>query len=211
MEPARQTRRTPPPMLWTGLAGNGALNHRHAEVEAELEEQLEEDVLLRAVGLEVNNGGFESLGKLLAVRPPRPDVAAGQLEDAEAEVACEQRLLFPHLLPNAAQAFFGQLGDGAGLAEFVAVARPPFSGPYCLDRAAQEVGQGRSVGCRRSATFSAMTACPVVPDPAKKSKTTSPGSRCNRYSSLNEERGLGKIRDRRAEQFLNGLGDRSRC
>ena len=87
----------------------------HAEVEAELEEQLEEDVLLGAVGLEVLDGGFEGLGEVVAVRLPRPDVAAGELEDAEAEVAREQRVLLPNLLPGPAQAFFGQFGDGARL------------------------------------------------------------------------------------------------
>jgi hypothetical protein len=71
----------------------------HAEVEAELEEQLEEDVLLGAVGLEVLDGGFKGFGELVAVRLPRLDVAAGELEDAEAEVAREQRVLRPNLLP----------------------------------------------------------------------------------------------------------------
>lgn len=71
--------------------------NRRAEVEAELEEQLEEDVLLGAVGLEVFNGGFEGFDDVLAVRLPRPNVAAGKLEDAEAEVAREQWVLLPNL------------------------------------------------------------------------------------------------------------------
>ena len=70
-----------------GLAGDGLLLDGHGEVEAEFEQQLEEDVRLGAVGLEVLDGGFERFGKVLAVRLPRPDVAGGQLEDAEAEVA----------------------------------------------------------------------------------------------------------------------------
>ena len=66
------------------------------------------------------DGGFEGFGELLAVRLPRPDIAAGKLEDAESEVALELRVLLTNLLPGPAQALFGQFGDGAGLAEFVA-------------------------------------------------------------------------------------------
>ena len=75
---------------------------RHVEVKTELEEQFEEDVLLGAVGLEMLNGGFKGFGELVAVWVPRPDVAAGELEDAEAEVAREQRVLLPNLLPGTA-------------------------------------------------------------------------------------------------------------
>ena len=57
-----------------GLVGNGALNDRHAEVEAELEEQLEEDILLRAVGLEVNNRGFEGVGGELLLSPQSVEI-----------------------------------------------------------------------------------------------------------------------------------------
>ena len=62
----------------------------------------------------------QRLRQVLAVRLPRPDVAGGELEDAEAEVAREHWVLFPDLLPGTAQAFFGQFGDVARLAEFVA-------------------------------------------------------------------------------------------
>jgi hypothetical protein len=85
---------------------------RHTEVEAELEEQFEEDVLLGAVGFEVLDGIQKGVGEVRAVWLPRPDVAAGQLEDAEAEVAREQGVFLPNLLPGLAQAFFGQFGDG---------------------------------------------------------------------------------------------------
>ena len=87
----RQTSSEPPPMEWIHAPSSCRIDlprfNGHAEVEAELEQQLEEDVLLRAVGLEVLDGGFEGFGELLAVRLPRPDVAAGELEDTEAEVA----------------------------------------------------------------------------------------------------------------------------
>ena len=104
-----------------GLASEGLLLDGHGQVEAELEEQLEEDIRLGAVGLEVLDRFFERLREVLAVRFPRPNVTGGQLEDAEAEVAGKQRVLFPNLLAGTAQAFFGQFGDGAGFAEFVAI------------------------------------------------------------------------------------------
>src|SRR5271165_5360724 len=91
----------------------------HAEVEAELEKELEEDVLLATVGLEVQDGGVEGCGEIRAVRFPRSNVTAGELEHAEAEVAREQRVLLPNLLPNATQPFFGQLGDGARFLQIV--------------------------------------------------------------------------------------------
>ena len=48
---------------------------------------------------------LEVLRKAVSVRLPRLDVAAGQLEHAEAEIASEQRVLSPNLLAGAAQAF----------------------------------------------------------------------------------------------------------
>ena len=108
-------------MLWTVLPAMVFVLDGHAEVEAELEQQLEEDVRLGAVGLQVLDGSSSSVcARFVAVRLPRPDVAGVELEDAEAEVAREHRVLVLDLLPGAAQAFFGQFGDGAGLAELVA-------------------------------------------------------------------------------------------
>ena len=101
-------------MLCTVFAGDGLLLDRNGQVEAELEQQLEEDVLLGAVGLQVLDGLFKRLRKIVAVRFPGPDVAGGELEDAEAEVAREHRVLFPNLLAGTAQAFLGQFGDVAG-------------------------------------------------------------------------------------------------
>jgi hypothetical protein len=67
----------------------------HGKVKAELEEQLVENVLLGTICLEMFDRFFECLREVFTVRLPRPDVAAGQLEDAEAEVARKQRILFP--------------------------------------------------------------------------------------------------------------------
>jgi hypothetical protein len=79
----------------------------HAEFEAELEQQLEENVLLGAVGLEMIHGGFEALGEVLAVRVPLADVCGIQLENTEADIAREERVLLFDLLSGPAQAFFG--------------------------------------------------------------------------------------------------------
>jgi len=51
-----------------GLAGDLAQLHGHAEIEAELEQEFEEDVLLGALALEVIHGGFEALGEVFVVR-----------------------------------------------------------------------------------------------------------------------------------------------
>ena len=69
------------------LAGDRARLDGHAEVEAELEQQLVEDVRLGAVGLQVLDGVEQRLVEVVAVRLPRADVAGVELEDAEAEVA----------------------------------------------------------------------------------------------------------------------------
>ena len=66
---------------------------------------------------------MQRLCKVLAVRLPRPDVAGVELEDAEAEVARKHRVLFLDLLSGAAQAFFGQFGDVAGLPKLIAELR----------------------------------------------------------------------------------------
>ena len=61
------------------------------------------------------DGGLEGFAEALAVRVPGPDVAGGELENAEAQVAREQRVLLPNLLPGSSEAFFGQFGDSAWL------------------------------------------------------------------------------------------------
>ena len=81
--------------------------HRHAEVEAELEQQFEKDVLLGAPDLEVLHGSFKALGEVLSVRVPLADVCGIELEDAETEVACEQRVFVFDFFTCAAQSFFG--------------------------------------------------------------------------------------------------------
>jgi hypothetical protein len=77
------------------------------EIKAQLEQQLKENVLLGAVGLEVLYGGFKGFGDLVAVWVPLQDVCGVQLEDAEAEVAREQRIFLFDFLSGAAQALFG--------------------------------------------------------------------------------------------------------
>jgi hypothetical protein len=95
----------------------------HEQAEAELEEQLEEDVLLAAVSLEVLDGGFEGLGELATVRLPLANVYGIQLEAPEAEVSGKQRVLLVDFLSVPAGAFFGQFGD---IAEFGAKVRSDF-------------------------------------------------------------------------------------
>ena len=91
-------------MLWTVLPAMVFCLDGHGQVEAELEEQLEEDVLLGAVGLQVLDVIFQRLLEVVAVRFPRPDVAGVELEDAEAEVAGEHWVLRLDLLRSAAEA-----------------------------------------------------------------------------------------------------------
>ena len=86
---ARQAISTPPPMLWTALPAIVFCLDGHAEVEAELEQQLVEHVRLGAVGLQVLHGVEQRLVEVVAVRLPRADVAGVELEDAEAEIARE--------------------------------------------------------------------------------------------------------------------------
>ena len=69
----------------------------HAEVESELEQEFKEDVLLGAVYFQVPGVRLQAGGEVGAVRVPRLDVAAIQLEDAEAEVAGGQRVLLSNL------------------------------------------------------------------------------------------------------------------
>jgi hypothetical protein len=76
--------------------------NRHAEIKAQLEQQLKEDVLFGAVSLEVFDGGFKGFGDLVAVWVPFQDVCRVQLEDAETKVTREQRVLLPNLLPGSA-------------------------------------------------------------------------------------------------------------
>ena len=57
------------------LAGDGLLFDGHGQIEAELEEQLEEDVLLGAISLKVFDGLFQRCREIIAVRLPCPDVA----------------------------------------------------------------------------------------------------------------------------------------
>src|SRR5207302_4875465 len=83
-----------------------------AEIEAELQEQLEENVLLRAIGLQVLNGRRKGCGEVRAVRLPRSKVAAGQLEYAESEVACKHWVLLAHLFRRPSQPLFCHLRDG---------------------------------------------------------------------------------------------------
>ena len=128
-------------MLWTVLPAMAFCFDGHRQVEAELEQQLEEDVLLGAVGLEVLDGVFERFGEVLAVRLPRPNVAGGKLEDAEAEVARKHRVFFPNLLPGTAQAFFGQFGNVARFAKSRRRMRRQPSGLCHSDRVVQEVAR----------------------------------------------------------------------
>jgi hypothetical protein len=53
------------------------------------------------------HGGFEALGEVLAVRVPLADVCGIQLENTEADIAREERVLLFDLLSGPAQAFFG--------------------------------------------------------------------------------------------------------
>ena len=83
----------------------------HGKIEAELEQELKEDVLLGAVNFQILRMRFKAGGEVGADRVPRLDVAAIQLEDAEAEVAWEHWVLVANLLPGAAQAFPRYLGE----------------------------------------------------------------------------------------------------
>ena len=103
-----------------GLACDLTLLHRHCQVEAQFQEQLEEDVCLGAVGFEVVDGVFQRFSEIGPVRFPCADVAAGQLEDAETEVARKEGVLFFDFLPGTTESFFGYLGDIAGLAKLIA-------------------------------------------------------------------------------------------
>ena len=62
----------------------------------------------------------QRLVEVVAVRLPRADVTGVELEDAEAEVACDIGILVLDLLRGSAETFLGQFGDIARLAELVA-------------------------------------------------------------------------------------------
>ena len=90
-----------------GLAGDRLLLDGHAEVEAELEQQLEEDVLLGAVGLRgVRRWSSSVSAEFVAVRLPCPDVAGVELEDAKAE--CRPHMVARLLILIAAVATLGK-------------------------------------------------------------------------------------------------------
>ena len=117
---ARQTSSVPAPMLWTVLPAMVFCSMGTVRSRPSLSSSSKRmSCSVRSV-FRCSADSSSVFGKVLAVRFPRPDVAGGELEDAEAEVAREQRVLFFDLLPSPAQAFFGQFGDIAGLAEFVA-------------------------------------------------------------------------------------------
>ena len=59
---------------------------RHRELEAELEQKLEENVLLGAIGFHVLDGIEKRFREILAVRVPGADVGGVEFEDAEAEI-----------------------------------------------------------------------------------------------------------------------------
>jgi hypothetical protein len=59
---------------------------RHGELEAELEKELEEDILFGAIGFHVLDRIEERLRQIFTVRVPGADVRGVELEDAEAEI-----------------------------------------------------------------------------------------------------------------------------
>ena len=102
------------------LARDGARLDGHAEIKPELQQQLVEDVLLTAVGLDVFDVGQQRPFQVVTVRFPGADVGGVELEDAKAEVAREHGILVLDLLCGAAEAFFGKFSDVAGFAELIA-------------------------------------------------------------------------------------------
>ena len=68
------------------LADDPRLNGR-AEIEAELQQQFVEEVLLSPAGFDVIDYGEEFSLKVIGSRVPRTDARCVELEDAEAEIA----------------------------------------------------------------------------------------------------------------------------
>ena len=103
-----------------GLARDGPGLDRHAEIVSELEQQLVKNIFLTSVRFDVVDAVEQRTFEIVAVRLPRADVGGIELEDAEAEVACEHRVLVLDLLCGAAEAFLGEFGESARFAELVA-------------------------------------------------------------------------------------------
>ncbi len=103
-----------------GLARDGPGLDGHAEIVSELEQKLVKDIFLTSVRFDVVDTVEKRTFEIVAVRLPGADVGGIELEDAEAEVAGEHRVLIFDLLCGAAEAFLGQFGDVTGLAKAVA-------------------------------------------------------------------------------------------
>jgi len=109
-------------------AWQGALFDGHAEVEAKFEEQLKEDVLLAAVAFEMLDGGFEAFVKAVGIGIPFADVGGIELEDAEAEVACEEGRLLANLISHSSQAFLRHFSYGSRFENLMTEIRCTFLG-----------------------------------------------------------------------------------
>ena len=94
-----------------GLAGNVPVFHGHAEVQAELEQQLVEQISLAAARFDVLNGIEQGLFQVVSVRLPGANVAGVEFEDAKTDVARKQRIVGFDLLTGTAETFLGNVGD----------------------------------------------------------------------------------------------------
>ena len=65
----------------------------HAQVETELKQQLVEDVVLASIRFDVVDTVEQRSFQVVAVRLPNADIGRVELEDAEAEVASERRVV----------------------------------------------------------------------------------------------------------------------
>src|SRR5262245_16951090 len=88
-----------------------------AKVEAQLQEQLVQHILLCTVRRKVVYGVLQGCVQVGAIRLPSTNVARVKPKNPKAQVASERRVLVLDPLRSASQALFGQLGDVARLAE----------------------------------------------------------------------------------------------
>ena len=94
-----------------GLARDGPGLDGHAEIVSELEQKLVKDIFFTSVRFDVVDTVEKRTFEIVAVRLPGADVGGIELEDAEAEVAGEHRVLVFDLLGGATEAFLGELDD----------------------------------------------------------------------------------------------------
>ena len=88
-----------------GHVGNGVCLDGHAQIKAQLQQQLIEDVLLGPPGLDVVNGSVQRIFEIVRRRIPGADIGCVQPEDTKAEIALVVRVFVLDLACSAPKPF----------------------------------------------------------------------------------------------------------